>query len=87
MNNFNNPAIDDEIIPIIKDLKNEFKENDINFGIVEDDFKKNTNDDNDDLLDLDMEVEETQSSDSNTNIDDMNPSYKKSYSKTGRGKK
>ena len=74
VNNYNNPEIDDEIIPIIKELKNDFIGNDINFGISEDDFKKK-NDDNVDLLDLDMETEETQSTGSNTNIDDINPSY------------
>ena len=76
VNNFNNPGIDDEIIPIIKELKNDFIGNDINYGITEEDFvKKNKNDDNENLLDLDNEMEVTQNNGSNTNIDDINPSY------------
>ena len=76
VNNFNNPGIDEEILLIIKELMNDFKGNDINFGITEEDFKKDDkNDDNEDLLNLDMEAEETQNSSSNANIDDINPSY------------
>jgi len=76
VNNFNNPGIDEEIIPIINELKNEYKGDYINFGITEEDFKKkDKNDDNEDLLDLDMEAEETQNGGINTNIDDINPSY------------
>ena len=76
VNNFNNPGIDEEIISIIKELMNDFKGNNINFGVTEEDFKKDDkNDDNEDLLNLDMEAEETQNSSNNTNIDDINPSY------------
>ena len=76
VNNFNNPGIDEEIISIIKELMNDFKGNDINFGVTEEDFKKeDKNDDNEDLLNLDMEAEETPNSSNNNNIDDINPSY------------
>ena len=71
----NNPGIDDEILAIIKELKNDFKGYDFNFGITEEDFKQKENDDNDNLLDLNMDLEENTDNGSNTNIDDINPSH------------
>ena len=80
VNDFNNPGIDEEILQVINDLKNDFKGNDINFGISEEDFKtnENENENEDNLLDLEMEPTEENtnaSTSTNNNIDEINPSY------------
>ena len=47
---------------------------DLNFGISEEDFQVNENDDN--LLDLEMEqIEVNTNTNTNNNIDEINPSY------------
>ena len=76
VNEYDNPGIGDEILKVINELKNEFKEKELDFGISEEDFKVNENDDN--LLDLKMgqiEVNERTSTNTNNNIDEINPSY------------
>ena len=76
VNEFENPGIDDEIIEIINELKDNFKANDINFGITEQDFLNNKNETNNNILDLDMELtEDTTSGSENNNFDEINPSY------------
>ena len=73
VNELDNPAIDNEIIQIINDLKNEFKGYDINFGVTEEDFKKQENDEGD-LLNLDID-EETTNTPSKKKIDEIKASY------------
>ena len=71
----NNPDIDDEIMSIIKEIKEKFSGQDINYGISEEDFNINNGGDN--LLDeVDNEIEEeNENHDVNNNIEEMNPSY------------
>ena len=71
VNEFNNPGIDDEIISIIKELKNDFEGQNINFGIIEDDFKEKENDED---IDSDMDEEDSNDEDRKS-IDKVNPSY------------
>ena len=77
VNGFNNPGINDEIIPIINELIENFKGKDINFGITEKDFIINKSDeDENNILDLDIDLMgDNTSSSSNNNIDEINPSY------------
>ena len=72
---YENPGIDDEIIKVIKELKDQFKGNDIILGITENDFI-NKEEENKDFLDLDADLmEENTINNENNNIDDINPSY------------
>ena len=72
---YENPGIDDEIITIIKELRDQFKGNDITLGITENDFIIKE-EENKDILDLDADLmEENTINKENNNIDDINPSY------------
>ena len=67
--------INNEIISIINDLKQYFKENEINIGITEEDFKERKNEDEDNLLDDDEDNDTNRGETTDGNDKKNNPSF------------